>query len=130
MRKHLLLKTNRITALLLTAVLFSGCGGTTDATGNPVTPFKAAPVKTAMLEEGRVEYEVPENFPAISVDLVGYLPEEEKKAVIRTKKLPETFVIKDAETGEEVFEGKIKPFSEADKDGFLTGIADFSELTA
>ncbi len=118
----------KLISCLLLACLLTGCASKGAAPANNDNTLTSVPEKTAMLAEARTEYKVPESYPAVSVDLIGYTVGTEKKAVIRAKELPKTFVLKNAVSGEKVFEGKVKPIEDADSEGMCVGVADFSEI--
>ena len=116
----------KLTAILF-AVIFAGCGAEESVVGEQTTET-SNPGREGMLDEASIEYVAPTSVPSIIVDLVGYLPDSEKKAIISSVELPETYSIKDAATGEEVFSGEVKVTDMPDQNGNMVGIADFTDF--
>ncbi len=112
----------RIVAVTLILSIIRGCGTGVES-GSSVTRTDSGTLRTGMLDAGVTEYSAPSSYPAISVDLVGYSLGKEKKAVIHTEELPDSFSVVDVASSEVVYEGKVKP---TDTQGY--GIADFSGL--
>lgn len=121
-----------MTVLLSTTLFLSACGGTTP--GNPAATNQqdSAQVQaqaTTMLEEPEILYEKESMRPSILVDLIGYLPESEKVAIIEAPIIPGRFSLINKETGKAVYSGNVK-VKECPEDGeLLTGIIDFSDVT-
>lgn len=113
-------------ALILIVSLLTGCGAKETITPNVVAGDEA--VKTAMLDEADITYEVPRMYPLISVDKVGYEPSDKKIAVIVSDNLPARFQIVDKATGEDVYTGTVKLSEIENPDERLTGIADFTDF--
>lgn len=82
---------------------------------------------TGMLNNPSVDFEVPIMYPAIMVDRVGYRTTGDKQAIVIAESIPASFRIVDANTSETVFESNMKS-TDYEVEGFLTAIADFSEL--
>lgn len=116
-----------ILIMVLTAASLAGCGTETIVQGNTVVNT-AEPGKDGMLDEAVIDYEAEMSVPSIIVDLVGYQPGTEKKAIISSVELPDSFTIKDAETGETVYSGTVKVSDLSDPRGDSVGIADFSDF--
>lgn len=118
----------RIVALLLCLALLSGCGD--EAKVQEKTTFvKELSGKTSMLSEAKIDYEVPGAYPGICVDLNGYELNKSKEAILAGENLPAVFVIKDANTHEEVYRGSVKRKPSIEEDSKLTGVADFSDFS-
>lgn len=116
----------KITAVLF-AVIFAGCGAETEVSGVQTTDAPA-PGREGMLDEASFEYEAPTSVPSIIVDLVGYSPGSEKKAIISSVEMPDSFTVLDSVTGETVYSGVVKLSDMADPQGNPVGIADFTEF--
>ncbi len=71
-------------------------------------------------------------IPAINVNQVGYLPNAEKKAVVRAElgtDISGSFDVVNVETDAVVLTGELEPAKENAASGEQTAIADFSEVT-
>ena len=117
----------RITAIFFACIL-TGCGAVPEFTPGTQTANISAQGKEGMLDEASIEYEAPISVPSIIVDLVGYETGTEKKAIIDSRELPETFAVREVGSGEVVFEGSIKKTDQLDSNGNEVGIADFTDL--
>lgn len=71
-------------------------------------------------------YEKAKESPSIQVDRLGYLPASSKMAVFQGKELPESFRVIAKDTGECVYEGKIRIKKE--ENGISTAYGNFMEL--
>ncbi len=79
-------------------------------------------------EQVRMNYTAPTQVPNILIDQVGYETESEKAVVFRGKDLPETFTVRDLQSGDVVYTGEIlrvvynDALSEYDSLGYFTGL--------
>ncbi len=83
-------------------------------------------------DSGRVTSETADESVDINVNQIGYLPDAEKKAVVRAElgtDITGSFDIVNADTEEVVFTGELKDSAENAASGEQTAIADFSEVT-
>lgn len=71
-------------------------------------------------------YEKAREGPSIQVDRLGYLPGSSKAAVFQGKDLPESFQVMAKDTGECVYEGRIRIKEE--ENGISTGYGNFMEV--
>ena len=93
--------------MILSIGLLTGCGFVSD--------FSVDTLQSSNEEEGPAtlgltpsfDYEVPESLPNILVDQVGYELGSNKIAVIKGELPPDSFTILEAESGREVYTGKI-----------------------
>lgn len=76
-----------------------------------------------------VDYSVPLLLPNVLVDIRGYTAECEKQAAVKGHELPETFRLRDAETGEEVYSGVLDKITYNEELELYTGYACFDEYT-
>ena len=121
------LRKNRIVALVIAIVMLSGCGETVVTPENTI--FAEPPKPKSMLEEAEIMYTKEEMRPGILVDLIGYIPEGEKVAIVETSIMPNSYDIVDAKTGDVVYTGEIH-ITECPEDGEdYTGYADFTDFT-
>ncbi|MBR1476516.1 MAG: glycoside hydrolase family 9 protein [Lachnospiraceae bacterium] len=97
-----------------------GCGMTKSA----VETVSVIPMESVAV----LDYTLPKNTPGVIIDKNGYHPESLKRAVLAGKKLPESFDIIDAETGETVFSGEVKNITYSENDGKYVGYAEFDDL--
>lgn len=96
--------------LVLTLLLISvaGCGNLQDFQMEPPIGKEETDEFTSFGLSPEFDYEVPESLPNILVDQVGYAADSKKVAMINAETPPETFSLLDAETGREVYTGKIE----------------------
>ncbi len=116
-----------ICMLVILIAFLSGCGSETIIPGNPVVNT-TEPGKDGMLDEAVIEYETVKSVPSIIVDLVGYIPGTDKKAIISSLEMPDSFTIRDTATGEVVYTGAVKLTDMPDPAGNPVGIADFTDF--
>lgn len=118
----------RIVPIVAMSLLLSGCAGN--------IPFmekeEKASGKTAYMAETLglepdFSYERQAEIPNIQVDRLGYLPESTKIAFFQGKELPESFQVIEKESGECVYEGKVRCEEEA-VDDILTGCGNFTSV--
>lgn len=105
------------------AVLSGGCGIQAEQENNnspyaEVEGMEGTPI---------VEYSVPHMLPNVLVDTRGYTAECEKRAAVKGRELPQTFRLLDAETGEEVYSGRLEKVVYNEELGLYTGQACFDE---
>lgn len=106
--------------------LSGGCGiqPEQDIINNPYTAvegMEGTPV---------VDYSVPRLLPNVLVDIRGYTAGCEKQAAVKGRELPETFRLMDAETGEEVYRGRLDKITYNEELGLYTGYVCFDEYDA
>lgn len=110
------------------AVLFTGsvagCGASSSENGIEIPGITG----NGQSQTINVDYEVPQQVPNILVDQVGFKPDSEKELLIRAKELPTEFQIRNLETGEVVYEGKLVKPTFDEKTGEYTAIGYFTEL--
>ncbi len=98
----------KIICIFLSAILLASCGF--------VSEFSVETLQNGGEEDGPAtlgltpafDYEVPESLPNILVDQVGYELGSNKLAVIQGEMPPDYFTILEAESGREVYTGKIE----------------------
>lgn len=105
--------------------LLGGCGvqAEQDSRNNP---YAAA---EGMESTPVVDYSVPQLLPNVLVDIRGYTIDCDKRAAVKGHELPETFRLINAETGEEVYSGKLEEITYNEELGLYTGFAGFDEYT-
>ena len=74
-----------------------------------------------------VDYTLPQVFPNILVDVTGYRAEGIKRAAVKGKRLPETFQLVSADSGEVVFTGTLENTEYSAEQGMYSAYADFYE---
>ncbi|MCQ2519711.1 MAG: glycoside hydrolase family 9 protein [Lachnospiraceae bacterium] len=121
-----------LTVFLLPALILSGCGNNQAVTDKAVVSEKVSvDEKTLhMLDEPEILYEPVSMKPSIYVDLVGYVPNGEKVAVIEAGIIPRRFEIVDVKTGKSVYSGYVHERECPEDDETLSAIVDFSDFTA
>lgn len=82
----------------------------------------------SMENEAVLSYDVPLSSPHILADGLGYETEKNKLVFFYGAELPDTYVIKNAETDDIVFEGAIIERGYSDKYNAFIGYGDFTEL--
>lgn len=125
--------TYKLIALLVVAGILSGCENAYEPLTSTVTSVQVQeePDKEplGMLSEAEINYEVPAIISSISVDRIGYDPEDEKLAIFHAKNLPAVFTVIDATNGDLIYTGFVKKTDcPEDADGLFTGVADFSSV--
>lgn len=84
--------------------------------------------KTMTMEDMPViDYTVPQQFPNICVNVSGYRTEGTKRAAVKGRKLPSTFHLIDAQTGEIVYTGQLGNVQYDAEQGLYSAYADFDE---
>ena len=114
-----------LTVFCLWAFLCVGCGQfTTVAIQENGTD---APRVTAMESTPVVDYMIPRQFPNIMVDTAGYRTEGVKRAAVQGRKLPATFSLIDAQTGETVYTGTLDDVQYNAEQELYSAFAEFSD---
>lgn len=115
-----------VLTLLLTAV--TGCGSLQDFQMEPPTGKEETDEFTSLGLSPEFDYEVPESLPSILVDQVGYAVGSKKLAMINGETPPETFSVLDADSGREVYTGKIESKEYDPSVNAHISYADFTEF--
>lgn len=129
MRKSMILK--RITGLVLVLTLLltaAGCSSLQDFQVESLTSSEETNEFTSLGLSPEFDYEVPESLPNILVDQVGYAAGSKKLAMINAETPPETFSVLDAETGREVYTGKIESKGYDSSVNAYISYADFTDF--
>lgn len=105
------------------SVLLSGCG----AAGAGNEPQTDVPQPGGRAEAESVSGEDLPALPWICVNRMGYEPDQEKLAIFRGESLPDTFVLRDAETRQVVYTGVVENKGNDDAGTEYNGYGDFSE---
>lgn len=110
MQKSAIVKRITGMVLVLTLLLMSatGCGNLQDFQVDSLTGKEETDEFTSLGLSPEFDYEVPESLPNIIVDQVGYAARSQKLAMINGETPPETFSLLDAESGREVYTGKVE----------------------
>lgn len=110
MQKSTIVKkiTGMIFVLTLVFTAATGCGNLQDFQVDPMTGKEETDEFTSLGLTPEFDYEVPESLPNILVDQVGYAVGSKKVAMINGETPPENFSLLDAETGREVYTGKVE----------------------
>lgn len=110
MQKSAIVKKITGMVLVLTLLLMSatGCGNLQDFQVDSLTGKEETDEFTSLGLSPEFDYEVPESLPNIIVDQVGYAARSQKLAMINGETPPETFSLLDAESGREVYSGKVE----------------------
>ena len=98
----------RILVLSLLLTVVTGCGNLQDFQVDSLQDREETDEFTSLGLSPEFDYEVPESLPSILVDQVGYAVGCQKVAMINDETPPETFSVLDADTGKEVYTGKIE----------------------
>lgn len=104
MRKYKLLAVWLV--ICMTATVLGGCQGSTETVGSGQNQTEewADSVETAPV----LEYEVPEVTPGVLVSGAGYELTGEKEAVFQGTRLPDSFSVVEAATGQVVYTGTVE----------------------
>ena len=116
---------NLLPVFCLAAFLCVGCGGTKGGTVS--TNLSDGSKVLSMESTAIVDYEVPKLYPNIMVDAAGYRAEGTKLAVVKGKKLPESFVLVDSLSGETVYTGQLQDVRYNEEQGLYSAYADFGD---
>ncbi len=130
MGNHMFLKKMAGGALVLALLLISvtGCGNLQDFQMEPPTGKEDTDEFTSLGLSPEFDYEVPESLPSILVDQMGYAAGSKKVAMINGETPPETFTVLDANTGREVYTGKIESKGYDHSVNAFISYADFTEF--
>lgn len=107
-------------------VLLGGCGPQAEQENNSNVYLAVEGMESTPI----VDYAIPRALPNVLVDTRGYTAECEKRAAVRGRRLPETFRLMDAETGEEVYSGPLEKITYNEELEIYTGLACFDEYIA
>lgn len=118
----------KIICIFLSAILLASCGF--------VSEFSVETLQNGGEEDGPAtlgltpafDYEVPESLPNILVDQVGYELGSNKLAVIQGEMPPDYFTILEAESGREVYTGKIEQKGYDETIGNYISYGDFTDF--
>ncbi|MBP5198831.1 MAG: hypothetical protein J6033_07255, partial [Lachnospiraceae bacterium] len=134
-------KTNLILCILWAVAIFL-CGCAEDKTSENAVVVNKYSGATGMEQTAVIEYTMPKTNPNILTDYCGYESTEEKRAVIVSDYIPDSFAVVDRETGDIVYEGRIILKTSSSGSGFggkskdegkvsakSVGYADFSDFT-
>lgn len=110
---------SHIAWLIIPCLLLSGCAG--NAPGEPAFTAETLGLTPDFSYERKVEK------PNIQVNCQGYLPRSAKIAIFREEELPESFQVMEKDTGECVYEGKVRS-RESMEDGTFIGYGNFTDL--
>lgn len=110
--------------ILCTVLLLSGCAYASEfpINGNGDDGF------TTLGLSPEFDYEVPESLPSILVDQVGYAQGSNKIAVFQGELLPDSFVLIDADSKEEVYKGEIVQKGYDEETGVFVSYGDFTSF--
>ncbi|MDE7359366.1 MAG: glycoside hydrolase family 9 protein, partial [Lachnospiraceae bacterium] len=122
--------TGRILVLSLLLTVVTGCGNLQDFQVDSLPDREETDEFTSLGLLPEFDYEVPESLPSILVDQVGYAVGSKKVAMINDKTPPETFSVLDADTGREVYTGKIESKGYDLSVNAYISYADFTEFNA
>ena len=100
--------TGWLLVLILLCTGTAGCSNLQDFQVESLTGKEETDEFTSLGLLPEFDYEVPESLPNILVDQVGYAIGSKKVAMINGETPPETFSLLDAETGREVYTGKVE----------------------
>ncbi len=104
------------------SIILAGCGSS--AAGNP-SEMTEAGEQGAGKETGMGEL-LP-SVPGVCIDRMGYEPEKEKLAVFQGTDLPDTFTLREAESGEIVYAGPIEKKGNEEGGAEYNGYGDFTD---
>ncbi len=116
--------------MTVSGLLLSGCANIQNIPESvPDTASETDHTFLTMEEDPELGYTVPVSSPHILIDELGYLPDSSKTVFFYGDELPGSFRIRDARSGETVFDGETEDRGRSEL--YETGIAygDFSELT-
>lgn len=114
----------RSIALILTGILFlGGCASPLQETAG-----KAAEKPQLLGLRPDFSYTVPESVPFVVTDQAGYLVSVEKKAIFLGTEVPDSFEIRNADTEEIVYRGKISAKGKDQETGKEVSIGTFSDF--
>ena len=123
------MKYNRKYAVILSLLFIVNIIGNTACGNTSVETGHGSITDMGMENTPIINYTIPTLTPNVLVDQQGYAMNGEKQAVVKSRETVENFRLIDKETGEIVYDGKIKQ-SEYNEDLQLyIGTADFTEVT-
>lgn len=117
------MKQKIILCLLGCALLLTGCGAKETEVMQTTNE-----VMMGMEPEAVIDYVVPESVTGILINQAGYETESKKTAIFRGEKLPEVFHVYDAETKQEIYEGKVEEKGYDEVTGERIAYGSFDEL--
>lgn len=118
----------KIICIILSMGLLTGCGFVTDFSVETLQNSSEAEGPATLGLTPAFDYEVPVSLPNILVDQVGYAIGSNKIAVIRGELPPDNFTIMDAESGQEVYAGKIEQKGYDTTIGSYISYGDFTDF--
>lgn len=127
MREKILRKKS-ISLLLAIVFLLTGCSGLEDLQSKTLPGGEETDEFTSLGLSPEFDYEVPESLPSILVNQVGYACGSNKLAMINGEEPPDEFVILDADSGREVYTGKIEKKGFDETLGIHISHADFTDF--
>lgn len=111
--------------LILTLITLTGCKDS-NLTNEPKEDL--ANTFVSMEEDPVLEYQVPDSYPHILVNQLGYEPEGSKQAFFFGAEVPDAFRVVDEETGRVVFSGTLEERPDNGNSNDKLCIGDFSKL--
>ena len=75
-----------------------------------------------------ISYEVPTAMPNVLVDQLGYEPDSSKTVIFKGEELPETFTVRERESGRIVYTGTVKMRSNSETEKEYNSYGEFSDL--
>ncbi len=129
MNKQIISKSLIVFVLALS--LPAGCGNNVSVSAESIE-ISVSEIHTEvkpMLPEAELLYEKAEMLPGIQIDLIGYVPEENKIAILEGSILPGYFNVINNTSGEVVFTGVVQSEHADTDEETHYGIADFSKVT-
>lgn len=118
-------RKNRAFCLCL-LLLVSGLTGCAEKQSH--TPQSVTQTAKGMETEAVIEYTIPKSLPGILINQAGYGTRTEKTAIFTGEELPETFRVYNAETKQEVYEGKIIPKGQETEEDNQIAYGSFGEV--
>lgn len=119
---NMIIRRAVLPGLCLAAFLCAGCSFSSadlpETEGGKTVSMESTPV---------VDYTVPKLVPNVLVDVAGYRAEGYKRAAVKGRRLPVTFNLVDARTGEVVFTGVLERGEYNAEQGLYSAYADFHE---
>lgn len=124
MRKNIL-REKSISLMLVITILLTGCSGLQT---QPLPGGEETDEFTSLGLSPEFDYELPKSLPSILVDQVGYACGSNKLAMINGENTPDDFAILDAESGRELYTGKIEKKGYDETLGTYISHADFTDF--
>jgi len=113
--------------ICLAHFLCAGCAGVPAASHQTGDGVLAQDKIVSMESTAIVDYAIPQTYPNIMVDATGYRTEGLKRAAVKGKRLPTTFVLVEVRTGEVVYTGVLEELQYNPEQGLYSAYADFGE---